>query len=452
MKSLMNATSVALAILLGHAGTASAQHFEFESGDVVTAGNPLDISLVGLPPDTEVEVRAERALKTYYRPGAPTLQYRSAARFRADEDGSVSLPTASAIEGSYTGTDPSGLFWSMQPISDEAVEADERVHLEAWVDGQVVASAVFELQMQPSLYEVEEVDSLPGSYFARHPGPGERPVIILVDGVDSLRYNREILMPQLVAQGYSVLHFATYSLVFGGAEPAEPRLPTRYVDIPLDRLQDAYDWLNHQSGVDVGRIGLYGFSRNGAYVLLAATRFEWVQAVAGIAPSDVVWEGFGDRVQLGTSSSYSWEGMALDYVPYSENYFRETARLARGQSARLRTPMDEGRWANPERVAAARIPIEAYHGALFLAGGEQDNVWSAGHMVQNIAERRAEHNLETTFLVFPDAGHNLVGNGWNPILLFEEGEARAAQARAQYQTWRATLNFFEQALRPEEPE
>ena len=135
-------------------------------------------------------------------------------------------------------------------------------------------------------------------------------------------------------------------------------------------------------------------------------------------------------------------------MPYSDNWYRETAKFGRGERGRLRTPMDEGRRANPDRVAAARIPIEAYSGAVLVAGGEQDDLWSAGHMSQNMAERRAEAGRATELLVFPDAGHALLGDGQNPVvLLFEDDQARPILARAQRKTWQATLEFFDNALK-----
>ncbi len=448
MNFSLRSMSFAFAGSLCLTSPALGQQFELDSGPVVAVNQPIEIKLTDLPADADVEIRAQQVLKNYYQRGAPTLRYQSAARFAADENGSIDLATSPALEGSYTGIDPSGLFWSMQPSDSEPVRADNTVVLEALIDGNVIATTSFERLQEPADFAVEEVPQLPGSYFARNPEPGDHPVIILIDGADNLATGREVVMPSLVAEGYSVLLFATYDLVFGGAEPAEPDLPARYVDIPIDRLQQARDWLATQDGVDESRIGLYGFSRNGAYVLLAATRFPWVKAVAGIAPSDVVWEGWGDRVKLGTTSSYSWNGKPFAYVPYSDNYFRETAKFARGERGRLRTPMDEGRWANPERVAQARIPIEKYAGALFLAGGEQDDMWSAGHMVQNIAERRAENGLKTDFLVLPDAGHNIINDGWTPTMLFEAGEARAIEAEGQRLTWQGTLTFFRNALQP----
>lgn len=446
-KPIMNIVLSAIAAF-GCASTATAQRFDLPSGPVVIEGDPVNISVLELPPDTDVELRAERVLKGFYQDGLPILRYRSSAVFRSDDNGQIDPTTTPALSGSYEGADPLGLFRNMEPISQESVNPNDSVVLTALIDGEVVATASFEMRTAQPGYQFEEVESLPGSYFAPHPGPGKHPVIILVDGVDNIGQNREMLMPQLVAKGYSVFHFATYDIIYGPGESSVEGMPTRYVDIPVDRLQLVRDWLVSRDDVDPDRMGLYGYSRNGAYVLLAATKFDWIKAVAGISPSDVVWEGWGDGVRLGTSSSYSWRGEPLDYVPYSNSWFRETGKFARGLRGRLRIPMDEGRWANPDRVKVARIPIETYTGALLVAGGEQDDLWSAGHMVQNIAERRAEAGLSTTLLVLPDAGHGIAGTGYNAALLFETGHQRRIEARDQARTWAVTLEFFQQVLKP----
>ncbi|MEM9086468.1 MAG: acyl-CoA thioesterase/BAAT N-terminal domain-containing protein [Pseudomonadota bacterium] len=441
--------ALAFGAALACAIPATAQRFELESGEVVTAGDPIAITALDLPPDTDVELRAERVLKHYYQRGFPIRRYQSTAVFRSDENGRVELATSPALSGSYEGVDAMGLFRNMEPANDEPVKPDDRVTLTALIDGKVIATAEFEIRSAPPSFQVEEVAGIPGSFFAAHPGPGKQPVIIIVDGVDGNREGREVFMPRLVAKGYSVFHFATYEIIYGPGKASVEGIPTRYVDIPVDRLQMVRDWLVQRGDVDADRMGLYGYSRNGAYVLLAATKFDWIKAVAGISPSDVVWEGWGDGVKLGTTSSYSWRGQSLGYVPYSDNWFRETSKFARGERGRLRTPMDEGRWANPDRVKTARIPIETYTGALLVAGGEQDDLWSAGHMVQNVAERRAEAGLETSLLVLPEAAHGISGTGTNPTFLFEQGEKRRIEAHGQAKVWAATLEFFEKALKPD---
>jgi hypothetical protein len=447
----VGALAGALAAALLATSPATAQQFALRSGENVIAGHPVQISLTGLPPNAEVEVTAERVLMDRWKESAPVRAYRSRARFRADDHGSVDVDQSPSLGGSFTGSDQSGLFWSMEPVDGAGgVSPSDQVKLTATIGGRTVATSSFRLIDRPTGVSVREVPHQPGSYFAAHPGKGKRPVVIVVDGVDGNSYSRDVLMPRLVAQGFSVFHFATYALVYGPGRPSVEGLPTRYVDIPVDRLEAVRDWIVKQPGVDPNRIGLYGVSRNGAYVLIAATRFPWVRAVAGIVPSDVVWEGWGDRVALGTTSSYSWRGKPLPFVPYDgEAFRRESGKIARGQQFRLRTAMDEGRWSNTHRVPPARIQLENYRGAVFVAGGELDNLWSSGHMVQNISERRAEAGLKTTTLVFADAGHNLGGDGHDPTMLFESGADRAAEARAQYRTWQSLVAFLKRALRPD---
>lgn len=224
------------------ATAAGAQQFEVRPGRAVIAGNPVEISLTGLPPNTEVEVRTERVLKAYWERGAPVRTYRSDARFLSDARGSVELHASPSLGGSFTGTDPSGLFWSMQPVQDgpAASETDD-VKLTASIAGRAVANSSFRMLGHSPGFRAQPVPGFAGSYFAAHPSPGRHPVIIIVDGADDGSNSREMLMPRLVAQGFSVFHFATYALVYGPGRPTVEGLPTRYVGIPVDRLQAVRD-------------------------------------------------------------------------------------------------------------------------------------------------------------------------------------------------------------------
>ncbi|MEP1422430.1 MAG: acyl-CoA thioesterase/BAAT N-terminal domain-containing protein, partial [Erythrobacter sp.] len=211
--------------LIAGATSTSAQRIEFASGEIVTAGDPVAVEVLDLPPEIEVEIRAERVLKAYYERGYPVRRYQSAATFRSDEEGRVDIAASEAIAGSYEGTDALGLFRSMRQVSDEPAEMDNRVTVSALVDGEVVASNSFEMRYAAPSYSVEELPSLPGSYFAAPASPGKHPVIIVIDGVDSNAQNRELLMPQLVAKGYAVVHFATYEIIYGPREPTIAGMP-----------------------------------------------------------------------------------------------------------------------------------------------------------------------------------------------------------------------------------
>ena len=179
-------------------------------------------------------------------------------------------------------------------------------------------------------------------------------------------------------------------------------------------------------------MGLYGYSRNGAYVLLAATKYDWVKAVAGISPSDVVWEGWGSARKTG---SFSWQGEPLPWVPYEGMGAEFQNPTGPNGRPRLRFPHDKGRNAHPDRAVAARIKVEAIDEPVLVAGGDADLVWNSGEMAQNIAERRAEAGLPTVSLVFTDAGHYLSGDG-------SRETGNPANGEAQKVIWPATLEFF----------
>jgi hypothetical protein len=405
--------------------------------------------LVGLPANATVTVKAERVLIPPFGEAASPQMYSSNASFLADASGEVNLGASSALSGSYAGADLYGLLWSMtESPSTLQRPADGSARFEAIIEGRNVASASFQIEHPPADYVVRKVPGFPGSLLGFSRADGPRPVIVIVDGADGDQSAEKLLMPRLAAQGYAVVKFATYSLVFGRNKPTIEGLPTKYVNISIDRLDDLRLWIARQPETDPQRIGVFGISRNATYSLLAAVRYDWIDAVAAIVPSDVVFEGWGQGVKLGTTSSYSWKTTPLPFVPYAESFLTESAKIAQRKPFRLRTGMDEGRWANVEAVAAARIPIERFKGALLLAGGEQDNLWSSGHMVQNMAERRAEAGLSTNFHIFANGGHNLSGDGVTPTMLFESGAARGFEANAQITTWRSMLAFFERALGP----
>jgi BAAT / Acyl-CoA thioester hydrolase C terminal len=170
--------------------------------------------------------------------------------------------------------------------------------------------------------------------------------------------------------------------------------------------------------------------------------------VVGIVPSDVVWEGWGPTVAGDdTRSSFAWDGQPLAYVPY-RGMTETIAALSRGERRAIRTPHDDGRAANPARVAAAKIPVERFTGELLVAGGDRDGTWASGYMVRNIAARRAQAGLPTAALVFPNAGHALSGSGWEPTNYPGIDADAGANAAAQAAVRTAMLAMLGRVLKP----
>jgi hypothetical protein len=159
----------------------------------------------------------------------------------------------------------------------------------------------------------------------------------------------------------------------------------------------------------------------------------------------VVWEGWGLEVveAEGTRSSFSFEGQPLAFMPYRG--FVEG--LMAGPAADLRAIHENGRSDHPEREAAARIPVEAHPGALMVIAGERDAQWNAADATRAIVGARTAAGLSTEALIYPDAGHDLVGDG-GPRDAARSGGTPEANAAARQDAWPKVVAFLARTLNP----
>lgn len=449
MKHLLLCLAVALTV---HGAAAQSFDTRPAGGDVV-AGEPLAIALSGLPPGAEVEVVAERAVTDF----TGRRLYRAQAKFASDARGRIDLAAQAPLPGgSYTGTDARGLFWSMQPVPGAPAPAlaDGEIRLVARdATGRELATRSVRIRAAAPDLQWRDAAPFPGARLAFRPGEGRRPAIIALGGSEGGRF---ILQSAglLASHGYVVLGLPYYSPggfgPNGPTPPDLPALPAAFADIPLERLEAARDWLAQQPEVDPDRIALYGVSKGAEFVLLAASRMAWPKSVVAIVPTDVVWEGWGPGVEPGRRSSFAWKGEPLPFVPYVD-FEAEFRGFRTGEPVIIRRPQDKGRAANPDRVAAARIPVERIAGPVLVAGSHGDQVWDSGGMAEAIAKTRAAAGRETVALVYRDAGHGLSATGWGPTTQYNAGPMKmgghpAADARAQAEVFARTLDFLKATL------
>ena len=451
---------LALAIaLLGIGASASAQRIAIDVPQPVLAGDPIALQLADLKPGQSVRLHAQRAVQTFT--GQVAL-FESQAVFQADAKGRVDLGTAAPLPGSsYEGADVRGLLWSMKPGAGEVKgkpfgRVDFRLHAaEAAADAPPLAEA--SLSFRNALPEVvtRKVEAFPGAVFASLPGAAKRPTLILLGGSEGGSMIARDAAPW-ASRGYAVLALPYYSPPqwgpTGPMPPELPSLPAEFVNIPVDRLELARDWLAQQPEADASRIGVMGTSKGAEFVLLAGVKMPWIKAVAAIVPTDVVWEGWGPGPgPVGVRASFAWKGEPYAFVPY-QDFSQEFAGMATGQPVKIRRPHDKGRAAaSPEVIAKARIPVERIAAPVLVAGGGDDQLWDSGGMAANIAATRHKAGLPTVSLVFPEAGHFLGGTGTGPSTHYNDGPMKnggtpAATARAQAATHAALLKFFADSL------
>ncbi|AGY57286.1 acyl-CoA thioesterase/bile acid-CoA:amino acid N-acyltransferase family protein [Gloeobacter kilaueensis] len=419
--------------------------FNFVPTNKVHSGDPLSIRLTGLSAGATVEITAQRLVPA----DKPTL-YRSSATFQADTNGVIDLATTPALSGSFTGIDPTGLFWSMLPTTASiAGFAPGLVQLQASAAGKPLAIGEVTLLDSDPNVRIEAVDAFAGAVLAHPPRQSKPPVLIVLGGSEGGATTARSLAGRLAPYGFAVLGLPYYSPDFGGKQEV-PGLPSSFARLPVDRLAQVRAWLQKRSDIDASRIAIYGVSKGAEFALIAASKYPWLTSVVAVVPSDVVWEGWGATAQPpGSQPSFSFEGKALPFTPY-DGIDKEFAKFSQpGAVVRLRIPHDAGRRANPERAAAARIRVEDFAGEMMVVGGMEDQVWASGLMAQNIAERRAEAGRKTTALIYPEAGHPLSGDGWKPTTDYGAGlgGSPAGNAHAQYDAWPKTIAFLLRTLK-----
>jgi dienelactone hydrolase len=427
-----------------------AQQWNISPPNPVLYGTPLSIKLTGLQPNQEVNFTAERIFATDTKD--VRVIHRSSASFIADPEGIVDLNKQASKEGSYTGIDPAGLFWSLLPTKE--VVANDRPSLEVRITAfnnerqSLASTAVSFINALPDV-KIEPVPSFPGAVFATRGGPVKRGALIVLGGSEGGASITKSAAP-LASQGFAVLALPYHSPNFGPNGQEVPGLPSAFADIPVERLNEARRWLNARADIDGTRIGVMGTSKGAEFALLAGVHLGWPKVVVAIVPTDVVWEGFGANFPEGTRSSFALNKRPLPFVPY-KGAEQEFKGLERNEPVYFRRPSDNGRAANPAKAVAARIQVEKIKAPLLVIGGHDDQTWASGMMAQNIAEARVASKFETLALIYPKAGHYLGGNGYGPTIghnegLWKVGGTPEDDARAQADAWPKTMAFLRKYL------
>lgn len=431
-----------------------AQRIVVNEQQPVLAGTPITLQLADLKPGQTVELQASRAVRMFT---GQTARFESKARFVADAQGRVDLASSAPQPGSsYAGADVRGLLWAMKQ-QPGAVDKPvfNRIELKlADLDGKPLAEGLLTLQQQLPTVQTRKVEAFPGAVLSAPAGASKGPTLIILGGSEGgSLITRDA--PHWASFGYTVLALPYYSppswTATGPGAPELPALPASFSNIPVDRLQAAYDWLAQQPEVDAGRVGLMGTSKGAEFVLLAGTRFPWVKSVAAMVPTDVVWEGWGPGGVTNTPS-FAWKGEPYAFIRYKD-FAEEFQGFATGKDVLIRRPQDKGRAAStPEQIAAARIPVEQIKVPVWVAGGVDDQVWASGEMAVNIQKSRDAAGLKTVALIFPEAGHFLGGTGTSPTTHYNDGPSKnggtpAATARAQAVGHASLLKFFAETLK-----
>ncbi|HZY96420.1 MAG TPA: acyl-CoA thioesterase/bile acid-CoA:amino acid N-acyltransferase family protein [Candidatus Cybelea sp.] len=401
--------------------------------------------------DTPVSIRVRMAT-----PNSPvTLEggaaidgrsYRSWASFRTDASGAVDLAATAPLRGTYTGVDPMGLFWSMQPIKSHGYMPASlnpiHVHLTLYTKAGSTSVLVTRTRIASDVTRVAlRGEPIVGTLFLPKKSRVRGAVIVLGGSEGGVDENRAAI---IASHGFDTLALAYFGM---------NGLPSELANIPLEYVERGIAWVHERPETHDLPLFLEGDSKGAELALLVAARDPLVRGVVAFAPSGSVFEGFSTKQGV-QRASWTISGAPVPFannpVPPDVKAKIRADRVAkrpvsfREQYQALATP------ASPEST----IAVEKIAGPLLLVAGADDQLWPSDVFARRIIAARKANGVKfrDQLLVFPGAGHEIDAPYMptSDLAVFDEGNFRlalggtaAGYARADARMWPKVLAFLD---------
>ncbi|XP_006240382.1 acyl-coenzyme A thioesterase 2, mitochondrial isoform X1 [Rattus norvegicus] len=341
---------------------------------------PLSITVRGLAPEQPVTLRA--ALRD--EKGA---LFRAHARYRADAGGELDLARAPALGGSFTGLEPMGLIWAMEPerplwrLVKRDVQKPYVVELEV-LDGhepdggQRLAQAVHERHfMAPGVRRVPVRDGRVRATLFLPPEPGPFPGIIDLFGVGGglLEYRASLL----AGKGFAVMALAYYNY---------DDLPKTMETMRIEYFEEAVNYLRGHPEVKGPGIGLLGISKGGELGLAMASFLKGITAAVVIN---------GSVAAVGNTVCYKDEtippvSLLRDKVKMTKDGLLDVVEA-------LQSPLVDKK---------SFIPVERSDTTFLFLVGQDDHNWKSEFYAREASKRLQAHGKEKPQIIcYPEAGH-----------------------------------------------
>src|SRR5438132_6483648 len=420
---------------------------------------PFRLTASGLPPGLPITIRAAT------RDGE-LREWASYATFLAGDDGTVDVSTAAPLSGTYSGVDPTGLLWSMQPVERgprtffvrrKAAPLRVRVTVtkaplkgpdKSETGGRELASCEVDRTFggESVVRRVADGRGLAGDLFFPITG-GPHPGVMVVSGSAGGQLDHAASL--LAAHGYAVL-----SLGYCGVEDRPAGL--RHID--LEYFEQALEWMAVQPEVSGDRIVVVGLSRGGELALQLASMFPRIAGVVAGSPCGIRQAGIGKRNSDFTKPAWMYGGTALPYVPARFNlrrFFQFYSVFVFRRPLRLR-PVFERLLRKHDLVAAATIQVERIKGPVLLISGTADELWPSQQFAELVMARlrENEHPYPDEHLQYAGAGHfvcfpyalpsmpPMTSMSPVPVFTMDFGGTAEANAASARDSWPEILRFL----------
>jgi dienelactone hydrolase len=402
--------------------------------------HPVSIKIVGAPKGAKVRVM----LTTEDGTGAT---WKSDAEYLVTNDNVLDLGSAAPVEGTYSGIDGMGLFWSMQPQTGsksafvqqkdrDGIRGTAKYVLSVAVNGRVLKPiTILRHTVEPGVKRQKIRDKkLIGDlfYFSRLADDGSKhPAILVLGGSEGGLTGADALAEWYASHGY-----VAFAVAYFGIEP----LPKNLIEIPIETVSRGIDYLSTRSFVDPNALAVSGISWGATFALAAAIRYPTLRAVIAWMGTTVLFPGLEFGKGPVDRSPFTFGGKPLPYITFGQ--WQKFQSGATNESA----------------ISQAFLPIERIQGPVLLIGGRDDKLGLSGQMADLGITRLREHKhpFGDKSLVYDDAGH-MIFPGFAPTMnlnsevtpygTLDFGGTPKGYARANADCGSKVLDFLQHALR-----
>ncbi|KAM6464030.1 acyl-coenzyme A thioesterase 1-like [Liasis olivaceus] len=406
----------------------------FSPPDCSLFDEPLAISVEGLRPEQEIALRASLEDES-------GELFQSHAFYRADHEGRLDLRRSPALEGgTFSGLEPMGLLWSLQPqkplrrLIKRDVERPFRLELEVLESqGASLPDRVRAKGSHERRFLGEGVKRIPvregriRATLFQPPGKGPFPGIIQVSGTGGgLPENTACLMAN---HGFAVLALAYY-----GYED----LPKEMKEFHLEYFEEAVNYMLKNPVVKGPGIGLLGHSKGADLCISMASFLKGIMATVTVNGSIA-----------NVAATLRYKNITIPPLGFDPNRAKIDQNGIVDIIDILNNPLE-----GPDRQSL--IPLEKAEGRFLFIVGMDDHNWKSEFFASEAANRLQAHGKEKPGIIcYPGTGHYieppytplcpasfhfLVGR---PVVWGGEPRAHAA---AQVDAWKQIQIFFHKTL------
>lgn len=411
------------------------------SSSISLIDSHIQIYITGLEPLQEVTIRASRIAE-----GLNDIYLESNATFIATKDGNVNLTEEAPITGSYTGIDGMGLFWSLDIIkigeryestqNDKNPLSPQNLTLSLEINGSIIDEInISRLWKSKQIvrYPIRE-NGLVATYFYNENKKAHPGIIVLGGSEGGLN---EYLSALLASHNFSVLALAYFGI---------DNLPKQLVEIPLEYIKTAIEWMKQREEVTNNWLGIHGTSRGSELALLSACFFHEIKAVTSLNGSSIALSGIVPWSNATTlPPAWTFKGKAL---PYASPINPISVALECRKMFEEHRGMPYRKWYNAltsdsKVVENATIPVEKINGAVLLIAGEEDEadiVRLSKKAIDRLDTFHSPHFYKQ--LVYKGAGHSI---GIPYLRINYNQGSKKDNAFASIDSWKKTIHFFQKS-------